>query len=59
LNLIDAVRLALEARVVDAGELQALAERCDAVGEGDAAELARGFAALAETDPFTPTGGSR
>ena len=50
MNPVDAVRLALEARVMDAGELRALARRCDAAGEADAAELARGFARVVEVE---------
>jgi hypothetical protein len=58
-NPIDAVRLALEARVVDAGELRALAERCERVGEEEVAEVARGFAALAEAEGTCSVGAKK
>ena len=61
MNPVDAVRLALEARAMDAGELRALAERCVVADEPDVAGLARRFARLVEVEaePFVTTRGSR
>ena len=56
MNPVDAVRLALEARAMDAGELRALAERCVVADEPDVAELAWGFAAVAEASVATVDG---